>query len=285
MSQSDQSEKQFRIVHVTPAEREERNDQLAVEEPMEVRIVFGPAHHRTGRSLSITMRTPDHDFELAAGFLVTEGILQSPEQIVGLEFCGEIAEGRTSPNIVRVELQETVEVKMQNLQRHFYTTSSCGICGKGSLEAIRCNGIAPVHSSLEIEYDTIYRLPERLKMAQSIFQHTGGIHAAGLFDRTGKLLIQREDVGRHNALDKLIGNQFLQGNIPLTERILVVSGRTSFELVQKAAAAQFPVMVSVGAPSSLAVELAIEFGITLIGFASQTRFNIYAHPSRLVDAR
>jgi FdhD protein len=284
MSQPAQSEKKFRIIHVTPAERDERDDQLAVEEPMEVRIVFGPAERRTGRSLSITMRTPDHDFELAAGFLVTEGIIQSPKQIKGFEFCGEIAEGRTTANIVRVELETTVNVQMQNLQRNFYTTSSCGICGKGSLEAIRSSGTEPVRSSLTIAYDTIYQLPNRLKLAQSIFQHTGGIHAAGLFDRSGQLLIQREDVGRHNALDKLIGNQFLQGCLPLTERVLVVSGRTSFELVQKAATAQFPIMVSVGAPSSLAVELASEFGITLIGFASQHRFNVYANPSRLVNA-
>lgn len=283
MSQPAESEKKFQIIQVTPAERQEREDCLAVEEPMEIRIVFGPPERRTGRSLSITMRTPDHDFELAAGFLFTEGVVNRAEQILGFEFCGEIAEGRQRPNIVRVELDSQLNVQIQNLQRHFYTTSSCGICGKGSLEAIRSGGIKPVDSPLAVRSETVYQLSDRLREAQSVFQQTGGIHAAGLFNQSGELITQREDVGRHNALDKLIGNQLLEGQLPLHQHILVVSGRSSFELVQKAAAAQFPVMVSVGAPSSLAVELADEFGITLIGFASRERFNVYTHSHRMLD--
>ncbi len=283
MSQPAESEKKFRITQVTPAERHQREDSLAVEEPMEIRIVFGPPERRTGRSLSITMRTPDHDFELAAGFLFTEGIVDRAEQILGFEFCGEIPEGRQRSNIVRVELDSQLNVQIQNLQRHFYTTSSCGICGKGSLEAIRSTGVKPVDSPLTVRAETIYQLSDRLREAQSVFQQTGGIHAAGLFNQSGELITQREDVGRHNALDKLVGNQLLEGQLPLHQHILVVSGRSSFELVQKAAAAQFPVMVSVGAPSSLAVELADEFGITLIGFASRERFNVYTHSHRMTD--
>ncbi|MCH2182160.1 MAG: formate dehydrogenase accessory sulfurtransferase FdhD [Mariniblastus sp.] len=281
MSQPSESEREFRIRQVTRSGQEERDDCLAVEEPMEIRIVFGPSERRTGRSLSITMRTPDHDFELAAGFLLTEGIVTRREQISGFEFCGQTAEGRARPNIVRVELAPDLDVQMQNLQRHFYTTSSCGICGKGSLDAIRSSGIRPVDSSLTIPADTIYKLPDRLREAQSVFQQTGGIHAAGLFDAGGELLNQREDVGRHNALDKLIGNQLLADQLPLAEHLLVVSGRSSFELVQKAATAGFPVMISVGAPSSLAVDLAAEFGITLVGFTSRERFNVYTHAHRI----
>ena len=283
MSQPAESEKHFPIIQVTPAKREEREDSLAVEEPMEIRIVFGPTERRTRRSLSITMRTPDHDFELAAGFLFTEGIVHSSEQILGFKFCGTIPEGRQCPNIVRVELDSQLDVQMKKLQRHFYTTSSCGICGKASLEATISSGITPVNSPLTVKFATIYQLSDRLREAQSVFQQTGGIHAAGLFNRSGELIMQREDVGRHNALDKLVGNQLLEGHIPLDQHILVLSGRASFELVQKAAAAQFPVMVAVGAPSSLALELAAEFGITLIGFASQQRFNIYTNPHRLVE--
>ena len=283
MSKPTESKKDFQILQVTPGERRHCQDSLAVEEPMEIRIVFGPLGQRTGRSLSITMRTPDHDFELAAGFLFTEGIVSKAEQILSFDFCGAIAQGRQHPNIVRVELDPQLDVQIQNLQRHFYTTSSCGICGKGSLEAIRSTGTPTIDSPLKIKTETIYQLSERLRESQLVFQQTGGIHAAGLFDESGQIIIQREDVGRHNALDKLIGNQLLENQLPLHMQILVVSGRSSFELVQKAAAAQFPVMVSVGAPSSLAVELADEFGITLIGFASSQRFNTYTHAHRLID--
>jgi len=284
MSQPPESEQEFRILQVTRSGRQERDDQLAVEEPMEIRIVFGPSERRTGRSLSITMRTPDHDFELAAGFLLTEGVVTKREQILDFEFCGETAAGRARPNIVRVELDPNLEVQMQNLQRHFYTTSSCGICGKGSLDAIRASGILPIESSWTVPAEILYALPERLREAQSVFQQTGGIHAAGLFEADGQLIIQREDVGRHNALDKLIGNRLLAGKLPVDQALLVVSGRSSFELVQKAATARFPIMISVGAPSSLAVDLADEFGITLVGFASQERFNVYTHADRIATA-
>ena len=281
MSQPNESEKRFSVLRVEPSQSRRVDDQLAVEEPMEIRVVFGPDEKRTGRSLSITMRTPDHDFELAAGFLFTEGIISSPDQILDFEFCGAIAPGRQSENIVRVNLHPDTPVEMQRLQRHFYTTSSCGICGKASIDAIENLQIQPITSSLTISRELIFQLPARMRSHQASFRSTGGIHGAALFDSKGELVVLREDVGRHNAVDKLIGSQFLTDQIPLGNAVLVVSGRASFELMQKAVAAGLPMMVAVGAPSSLAVELADQFGATLIGFAGPERFNIYSHPDRV----
>lgn len=275
------SEKEFQILEVTDQARESRTDRLAVEEPMEIRVVFGPVDGRKDRSLSITMRTPGNDFELAAGFLKTEGIIKSADQILGFEFCGPVAEGREEGNIVRVELHESLKLEIQNFQRHFYTTSSCGICGKASLEAIRAQELEPVQSAVQIASDLIRQLPQRLLEKQKLFSTTGGIHAAGLFSADGQLLTIREDVGRHNAVDKLIGCQLRAGE-GMSDSVIVVSGRASFELLQKSLVANIPILVAVGAPSSLAVELAIEFGMTLIGFTSSRRFNVYAGAQRVV---
>jgi FdhD protein len=250
-------------------------DELAVEEPLEIRLAFDRDGRRVRRAVSVTMRTPGHDDELAVGFLFTEGILDSPGQVAKVEDWGP-------GNVVRVELNPGVAVDLARLERHFYAASSCGVCGKASLEAVRVrprSEMIPGRPAIEVA--TIERLPETQRAAQGAFDRTGGLHAAALFDPSGRLLALREDVGRHNALDKLIGEAFLAGCTPLRDGILLVSGRASFELVQKAAVAGIPVLAAVGAPSSLAVELAREHGMTLVGFVRPDRFNIYAGPDRI----
>jgi len=247
--------KAFRGDSIAPAQ-----DLLAVEEPLQIRV--------NGRDLSITMRTPGHDRELAAGFLFTEGILKTRADLLSVD-SGE--------NSVLLTLAEGVD---PGVARNFYTSSSCGVCGKASIDSLHAAGCAmllPVHIRREI----IHGLPEKLRAAQSVFEHTGGLHGAALFDTEGKLEAVREDVGRHNAVDKLIGAAFLDGRLPLEGRILMLSGRASFELVQKAVTAGIPVVAAVGAPSSLAVQTAMRFGMTLVGFVRDGRFNIYSGVSRL----
>jgi FdhD protein len=252
-------------------------DELAVEEPLEIRLAFDRDGRRDRRGISVTMRTPGHDRELAVGFLFTEGILDSPGQVANVEDWGP-------GNVVRVELAPGVSVDLARLERHFFATSSCGVCGKASLEAVRVRPRSePAPGRPTIGATTVCQLPETLRGAQGAFDRTGGLHASALFDPSGRLIDLREDVGRHNALDKLIGASFLAGRIPLDEIILLVSGRASFELVQKAAVAGIPVLAAVGAPSSLAVELARELGMTLIGFVRPDRFNIYTGPERVTN--
>lgn len=254
-------------------------DTLAVEEPLEIRIEFGPLENRTRKSISITMRTPGHDFELAVGFLCTEGILQRRDQLRAVEFCGP------SRNVVRVELNPDVEFNLQSLDRHFYTSSSCGVCGKSSIEALRVQNphacISNKAQDFSIPAHIVHQLPFRLREAQGIFDSTGGLHACAVFNLDGHLQEIREDVGRHNALDKLIGFYFLRGELPLRKHLLLVSGRASFELVQKAAIAGLSFFAAVGAPSSLAVELAKESQMTLVGFVRDQRFNIYEGGMRI----
>ncbi len=268
------------------------DDLLAVEEPLEIRVGFPDGKHR---AVSITMRTPGHDGDLAAGFLFTEGILKSPEQVKQIKHCGlKVSRQRgvvdraaaLNSNTIRVDLNDGVDVDLKSVERNFYTTSSCGVCGKSSIEALhtgvkelRSNELPPIDSAL------IHSLPTILRQSQEVFEQTGGLHASALFDRTGKLDIVREDVGRHNALDKVIGAKFLAGATPLSETILLVSGRASFELVQKALMAGIPILAAVGAPSSLAVELANEFGMTLVGFVRDDRFNIYTGEGRIRSER
>lgn len=260
-------------------------DVLAVEEPLEIRVGIGKNGKLTHRAVSITMRTPGNDFSLAAGFLFTEGILTAPEQITSIKHCGKLLESKT--NTVRVDLRETVEVDFQKLERHFYTTSSCGVCGKSSLEALRTTGAGRLPNNVfpAISAEIIHQLPDRLRLSQSVFEQTGGLHAAALFRAGGELIDVQEDVGRHNAVDKLIGAQFLAGNLPLNDKVLFLSGRASFELVQKAVMAQIPVIAAVGAPSSLAVEAARDFGATLLGFVRKQRFNVYAGIERLKNCQ
>jgi FdhD protein len=255
-------------------------DALAVEEPLEIRLV----HHVDGqpveRSLSITMRTPGHDLELAAGFLLTEGVIRSADQLAGLKACGPVVDGLR--NTVKAELKPGVSVDAVRLERHFYTTSSCGVCGKSSLEALRVTDRPPLPANTPaLTPALIHTLPDRLREAQAVFEATGGLHAAALFDAQGTLLALREDVGRHNAVDKLIGAMAMAHRLPLSDVWLFVSGRASFELVQKALVAGIPAMAAVGAPSSLAVSLAEDAGMTLLGFVRQGRFNVYAGASRV----
>jgi len=260
------------IVAVDGAVVGERADQLAVEEPLAIRISHGPLGRRERTTISITMRTPGHDDDLAAGLLFAESVLADPGQILAIE-CGD--------NSVRVDLHPEVTVDLNHLDRRGYTTSSCGICGKTSIEAVEaaCEGPRGGGTTMAA---TIHGLPESLRAAQPAFSRTGGLHAAALFDLRGRLLAVREDIGRHNAVDKLIGAEFRAGRVPLDERILLVSGRASFELIQKAAAAGTPIFAAVGAPSSLAVDLAQRMGMTLLGFVRDARFNIYSGGERIV---
>ena len=262
-------------------------DSIAIEEPLEIRVVYGAAGQRRSKNLSITMRTPGNDPELAAGFLLSEGIIQSPSELIGFESDGPISDGADVGNTIFVELSESTEFDPGKFQRHFYATSSCGVCGKASLETLRNQHVKPILESVKVERELIFQLPEMLRKQQGVFDVTGGLHASGLFDFEGNLLSVREDVGRHNAVDKLIGSQILaqsgqSGMLALSGHLLVVSGRASFELMQKALVARIPVLVAVGAPSSLAVELAREFKMVLIGFTSGERFNVYAGDDQIV---
>jgi FdhD protein len=256
-------------------------DLLAVEEPLEIRI--GVANSSGApKTISLTMRTPGHDFELAAGFLFTEGVLAGFHQIQKIRRSETHSNPRQAGNSVTVELNPDVEVDFERLQRHFYTTSSCGVCGKASIEALETQGcpVLPRDSPI-FDAAVIHRLPEILRREQAVFERTGGLHAAALFDAKGNLTLLREDVGRHNAVDKLIGSEMLRGHTPLSDKLLLVSGRTSFELVQKALMGGIPILAAVGAPSSLAVETAQRFNMTLLGFVRDHRFNIYSGASRI----
>ena len=250
--------------------RLETHDPVVVEEPLEIILEYGPAGARTTTPVSVTMRTPGRDAELAIGFLFTEGILT------------EKAETAEKNNTIRVSLSPAANPNLKKLQRHFYTSSSCGVCGKTSIEALHTAstkhqpGTGPT-----INASLLYSLPSLLRQGQDLFEFTGGLHAAGLFNHDGRLILVREDIGRHNALDKLIGHALLQGLLPLNQHILLLSGRACFELIQKAAMAGITIIAAVGPPSSMAVKLAEESGITLVGFLKQERFNIYAGARRI----
>ncbi|MDP3929553.1 MAG: formate dehydrogenase accessory sulfurtransferase FdhD [Bacteroidota bacterium] len=256
-------------------------DLLAVEEPLEIRLGFGLSQNRAQQRISVTMRTPGNDFELAIGFLFTEGIIASIQDILTIQYCTEAQTQEQHFNVIRVELKENVDFDSATLQRNFYTSSSCGVCGKASIDAVFQQCDTKEKSIFSISPSVILALSETLRSQQQVFKYTGGLHGCGLFDLKGKLLLSREDVGRHNALDKLIGAALGSDQNILEKSMLVLSGRASFELLQKAAMAQIPMVVSVGAPSSLAVETAKQFDITLIGFVKADKFNIYAGAQRL----
>ena len=254
-------------------------DALAVEEPLEIRVV---STHMKPVSVSVTMRTPGHDDELALGFLWSEGVIANFDQIESVRAVGPPQGESRAQNIVQVNLKNAVD--FARLNRNFYTTSSCGVCGKASL-----NAVAQLLETIEYSQDdakvsaaTIHALPQTLRASQNAFEQTGGLHAAALFDASGNLIAAREDVGRHNALDKLLGSQLLQNDLPLHDKIVLVSGRASFELVQKTLMAGAPIIAAVGAPSSLAVDLAKRFGLTLLGFVRDGRFNIYSGFERII---
>jgi FdhD protein len=265
-----------RITRITPAGAVERPDTLAVEEPMELRIA--------GTPLAVTMRTPGHDVELAHGFLLGEGVITGAEDVSVARYCDSFDDsGRNTYNVLDVALAPTVAPPAVGVERNFYTTSSCGVCGKASLDAVRTKSAFGVDDEqLRVPSTTISALPDQLRAAQKVFDATGGLHAAGLFTADGELLVVREDVGRHNAVDKVLGRALLDGRVPARGCLLQVSGRASFELVQKAAMAGVPVLSAVSAPSSLAVELAEDAGITLIGFVRGGSMNVYTHPARIV---
>jgi FdhD protein len=261
------------------------DDQLAVEEPLLIELNFERDGGRVTESVSVTMRTPGNDVELALGFLYTEGIVAAADEVSVPDAEPSTEAGARGCNTVRIEVRRGVPVDVRRLERHFYTASSCGVCGKTSLEAlsaareVRLAPDRPVVSAA-----TVHALPETLRAAQAVFRQTGGLHAAALFDPAGRLLCLREDVGRHNALDKLVGAQLLAGTLPLGDHLVLVSGRASFELMQKALMAGVPIVAAVGAPSSLAVETAEAYGATLLGFVRNGRFNVYAGVRRLREA-
>ncbi|HZI54205.1 MAG TPA: formate dehydrogenase accessory sulfurtransferase FdhD [Chitinophagaceae bacterium] len=266
-----------RVRKITNDDVADVDDQLVVEEPLEIHLQFGTAENRVQKSISVTMRTPGHDIELTAGFLFTEGIIRSGNDILFIE--QDSADG----NRILFALQDNVDPGLQKTERNFYTTSSCGVCGKSSIEAIKAVSVyGNQEQNILLKTEVFYALQDNLKSRQAIFESTGGIHASALFDREGNFIMLREDVGRHNALDKLIGASLLNDELPLTNTVLLLSGRASFELIQKASMAGIKVVAAVGAPSSLAVELAKECKITLVGFLRNERFNIYSCEERIV---
>ncbi|MDX5571544.1 formate dehydrogenase accessory sulfurtransferase FdhD [Streptomyces sp. ID01-9D] len=264
-----------RVLRVREGRSSYRPDTLAAEEPMEIRV--------GGRPLAVTMRTPGDDFDLAAGFLVGEGVVHRAGDVAGIRYCaGATADGGNTYNVVDVALAPGVPAPDPSLERNFYTTSSCGLCGKAGLDAVRTSAVWSVaEDPLRIGTDVLTALPDRLRAAQRVFDSTGGLHAAGLFTADGELLCLREDVGRHNAVDKVVGHALRSGLLPLRGSVLMVSGRASFELVQKAVMVGVPMLAAVSAPSSLAVDLAAESGLTLVGFLRGASMNVYAGDGRV----
>ncbi|MFF8227847.1 formate dehydrogenase accessory sulfurtransferase FdhD [Streptomyces caelestis] len=265
-----------KVIRIRDGVVSSRPDTLVAEEPLEIRL--------NGKPLAITMRTPGDDFPLAAGFLVSEGVLAHASDLQSIVYCaGATADGSNTYNVVDVHTTPGVVIPDITLERNVYTTSSCGLCGKASLDAVRTTTRWPISDAppVRVEPDLLARLPDRLRAAQRVFDRTGGLHAAALFAEEGDLLDIREDVGRHNAVDKLVGRALQNGDLPLSRTILLVSGRASFELAQKAVMAGIPVLAAVSAPSSLAVDLAAETGLTLIGFLRGTSMNVYAGEHRL----
>ncbi|MEQ6899684.1 formate dehydrogenase accessory sulfurtransferase FdhD [Nocardioides sp. YIM 152588] len=255
-----------------------RADVLAAEEPIEIRLAGSP--------LTVTMRTPGDDFDLAVGFLVGEGVVHASEDVRAIRYCaGATADGQNTYNVVDVALDPSVRLPEKGLERNFYTTSSCGLCGKASIDAVRmATTWAVATDPVVVAPGALAQMPERLREAQRVFDRTGGLHAAALFSADGELLVLREDVGRHNAVDKVIGHAARNGMLPLRGAVLMVSGRASFELVQKAVLAGIPVLAAVSAPSSLAVELADEHGLTLVGFLRGSSMNVYTRADRVAEA-
>ncbi len=271
------------ISRVEGVTSKEESDVVAVEEPLEIQLCSPTATGSAAKSISITMRTPGEDDELALGFLYTEGIIKSPQQVASVAHQGEVDADTGLRNTIRVELEPGVDIDLGKLERHFYTTSSCGVCGKTSLEALRVSGQSSLsHCTDTFSRDVIVDIAKRTRSKQRVFTETGGLHAAAIFDSRGEIIVVREDVGRHNATDKAIGALLQAGSLPANSCGLFVSGRASFELMQKALVAGIPLLVAVGAPSSLAVQTARQFDMTLIGFLRGDNFNIYAGTERIV---
>jgi FdhD protein len=264
------------VLHLSGGGERRRQEALAAEEPLEIRV--------GGRPLAVTMRTPGHDVELAHGFLLTEGVIGGPEDVSIARYCDSVdSDGRNTYNVLDVALAEGVPDPDPGVERNFYTTSSCGVCGKAALDAVRLKTrFSPADAPCPITPTMLAALPGAMRDEQRVFDSTGGLHAAGLFTSDGTLLVVREDIGRHNAVDKVMGWALLSGRVPLSDAVLMVSGRASFELVQKAAMAGVPALAAVSAPSSLAVDLADEQGITLVGFLRGESMNVYTGTHRIV---
>jgi FdhD protein len=256
------------VLRYVDGKAESAPDELAIEEPLEIRV--------RGRAVSVTMRTPGHDEELAAGFLLSEGMIRKRQDVLKIECCDRNEDG----NLLNALLAPEVVIDFEKLTRHVFASSSCGVCGKATIEAVRAS-FAPVNSEFQIDANVLLSLPEKMREAQTTFARTGGLHAAALFEPDGKLIVLREDVGRHNAVDKVLGFALLNNLLPLDRHVLVVSGRSSFEIMQKALAGRIAIVAAVSAPSSLAVEFAQENGQTLVGFLREKRMNIYAHPQHI----
>jgi FdhD protein len=269
---------QVKVLDVRGGASVERLDEAAAEEPLEIRVL--PGAESPAYRIAVTMRTPGSDMELAAGFLVSEGLLTAPEQVSRIAYCTDPGEPQQH-NIVNVLLAGGVRFDRERFRRNVYTTSSCGICGKAAIEQVRTTVKHSPIGRFQIPSELLTSLPSRIASAQRIFDRTGGLHAAALFRPNGELLLVREDVGRHNAVDKVVGNRFLSGHLPDSNTILLVSGRAGFELVQKAAVGGVPFLAAIGAPSSLAIELAKEQGMTLVGFLREGRFNLYSGEQRV----
>jgi len=265
-----------RVVHWQNAEETLREESLTVEEPCEIRL--------GGRSLAMIMRTPGHDHELALGFLLSEGLIQDADDVQAVKDVAD-DEGVPLVNVVEVTLREPLrqEVMATAFQRNFAVSASCGLCGKDTIADVMCNAQPLSSDDLRISASCLYALPARLRAAQAVFTHTGGLHAAGLFTPQGELALLREDIGRHNAVDKLLGSGLLRRALPYSHMLLLLSGRTSFEIVQKAFRARIPCIAAISAPSSLAAELANQSGITLVGFLRDRTMNVYTHPERIVS--
>jgi FdhD protein len=259
-----------------------KKDLLVVEEPLQIKLQFGQGENWQEKPLAVTMRTPGHDFELAIGFLLAENIIHSPEDIQSIRYCKRVKKEERG-NVLLVRLSSSISFDLSLLDRHFFTHSSCGVCGKSAIEAITCEDKALDHDISKVKTSLLKQLNEMLIKEQTVFKCTGGIHASALFSTDGPLLFLREDVGRHNAFDKVVGAALQQNLLPLSNCLMMLSGRVSFELVQKAVRARIPIIAAVGAPSSLAVSLAKEKGITLIGFLKNDRFNIYTGRERVVS--
>lgn len=274
--------KAAQITKVNNTQSFSESDILAVEEPLGIKINYTLNNNPVQKNIAVTMRTPGNDFELALGFLYTEKIISSINDVDAVKYCdGDRKSDLDSENSVKIILKEGIKPNLNTAERNFYITGSCGICGKSSVEAIELS-CPKITSTLKVNKNILFSLPEKLKSKQTNFKHTGGIHAAGLFNPEGDLILLREDVGRHNAVDKLIGAA-LQQQTDLSKTILQVSGRASFELLQKTAIAGIPIFCAIGAPSNLAVQLATEIGITLIGFSKNNKFNCYSHKERITD--
>jgi FdhD protein len=268
-----------RVWKITNDQGQFRLDHLATEEPLEIRLITQGETH----TVAVTMRTPGNDFELAAGFLHGEGVIESRDDIARISYCVDPdIDTAQQYNIVNVTLRHGAAPDLSPLERHFFTSSACGVCGKASLDALHPRGAGTIPPGPGVPVEIIYGLPDKLRQAQGLFEETGGLHAAALFNRHGQLLALREDVGRHNALDKLVGWALMQDLLPLSRNVLLVSGRSSFEILQKSQAAGIPIVCAISAPSSLAVDLAREFGMTLVGFLRNERFNVYTAPERIL---